>query len=117
MNAASTVASKRFFICEKISDKQLAQTGSFVAGPDYSIADMAIFPWVRIHRKQRVDLARFAHVARWHDQIYQRPAVARALALGKNLRADTLTDDARQALFGQTADTTRPATLQIRSHD
>ncbi len=86
-----------------VLDRRLALTGAHVAGDDYTIADMAIFPWIRIHRKQQVDLARFAHVARWYDTVSQRPAVQRALDLGKELRADTLTDEARQALFGQTA--------------
>lgn len=88
-----------------VLDRRLAQTGAYVAGEHYTIADMAIFPWIRIHRKQQVDLTRFGHVARWHDTIRQRPAVLRALDLGKDLRADTLTDEARKALFGQTADT------------
>lgn len=90
-----------------VLDKRLAQTGAFVAGRHYTIADMAIFPWIRIHRKQQIDLARFAHVARWHNAVFERPAVARALALGQELRANTLTDAARKALFGQTADTVR----------
>lgn len=90
-----------------VLDTRLAQTGAYVAGDDYTIADMAIFPWIRIHRKQQVELARFAHVARWYDTVFQRPAVQRGLALGKELRADTLTDEARKALFGQTADSLR----------
>lgn len=90
-----------------VLDKQLAQTEAYVAGAHYTIADMAIFPWIRIHRKQQVDLARFAHVTRWYNTVFQRPAVVRALALGKALRADTLTDDARKALFGQTAASVR----------
>lgn len=90
-----------------VLDRRLAQTGAHVAGDDYTIADMAIFPWIRIHRKQQVDLARFAHVARWYETVRQRPAVQRALDLGKELRADTLSDEARKALFGQTADSLR----------
>ena len=90
-----------------VLDRRLAQTGAHVAGDDYTIADMAIFPWIRIHRKQQVDLARFAHVARWYETVRQRPAVQPALDLGKELRADTLSDEARKALFGQTADSLR----------
>ncbi len=90
-----------------VLDRQLARTGAHVAGDDYTIADMAIFPWIRIHRKQQVDLARFAHVAHWYDTVFARPAVQRALDLGKELRAHTLTDEARKALFGQTADSLR----------
>ena len=88
-----------------VLDQRLATTDAFVAGDAYSIADMAIFPWIRIHRKQQVDLSRFPHVARWHDKLHQRPAVRRGLALGKELRADTVTDEARKTLFGQTSET------------
>jgi GSH-dependent disulfide-bond oxidoreductase len=90
-----------------VLDRRLEHTGAHVAGHDYTIADMAIFPWVRIHRKQQVDLARFPHVARWYAAVYERPAVLRALAVGRELRADSLTDAARKALFGQTADSVR----------
>lgn len=90
-----------------VLDRQLQRTGAHVAGSEYTVADMAIFPWIRIHRKQRIDLARFPHVQRWYTLLYRRPAVQRALALGRELRADTLTDEARQALFGQTADSVR----------
>lgn len=90
-----------------VLDAQLARTGAFVAGADYSIADMAIFPWVRTHKAQQVDLASFPAVRRWYDALFQRPAVKRGLDLGKELRAAGLTDEARKALFGQTAQSVR----------
>ena len=90
-----------------VLDAQLGRSGAFVAGSDYSIADMAIFPWVRTHKAQQVDLARFAHVKRWYDALFERPAVKRGIELGKDLRAATLTDEARKALFGQTAQSVR----------
>lgn len=74
-----------------------------LAGAGYSIADMAIFPWVRTHKAQQVDLQKFPHVQRWYNVLFQRPAVKRGLDLGKELRAPALTDEARLALFGQTA--------------
>ncbi len=86
-----------------VLDTQLGKTGAFVAGPEYSIADMAIFPWVRTHKAQQVDLGKFPHIKGWYDELFKRPAVKRGLALGKELRADALTDEARKALFGQTA--------------
>ena len=86
-----------------VLDKQLAATHAFVAGADYSIADMAIFPWVRTHKAQQVDLGKFTHVERWYNALFQRPAVKRGLDLGKELRAGGLTEDARKALFGQTS--------------
>ena len=47
-----------------VLDAQLSRTHAFVAGAQYSVADMAIFAWVRTHKAQQVDLARFAHVKR-----------------------------------------------------
>ena len=92
-----------------VLDQQLARTGAFVAGRDYSIADMAIFPWVRTHKAQQVDLAKFPAVERWYNALFLRPAVKRGLDVGKDLRAPALTDEARKALFGQTAQTVRSA--------
>ena len=96
-----------------VMDRRLGES-AYLGGADYTIADMAIFPWVRIHRKQQIDLARFPHVQRWYQQLFARPAVQRALVLGRELRADTLTDEARQALFGQTADSVRDNPQDLR---
>ena len=86
-----------------VLNTQLGATGAYVAGADYSIADMAIFPWIRTHKAQQVDLGKFAHVQRWYNALFERPAVKRGLDVGKELRAPALTDDARKALFGQTS--------------
>lgn len=94
-----------------VLNKQLAMTQAHVAGADYSIADMAIFPWVRTHKMQQVDLTKFAHVQRWYDALFERPALRRGLDLGKQLRAPAMTDDARKALFGQTS-----ASIQTGQH-
>ena len=92
-----------------VLDEQLARSRAFVAGPHYSIADIAIFPWVRTHKAQQVALGDFPNVRRWYDSLFQRPAVRRGLDLGKDLRAPALTDEARQTLFGQTAQSVRAA--------
>ena len=85
-----------------VLDAQLGRTGAYVAG-EYSIADMAIFPWVRTHKMQQVALASFPNVERWYNGLFERPAVKRGLDVGKELRAGALTDEARKVLFGQTA--------------
>ncbi len=90
-----------------VLDAQLARTNAYVAGAGYSIADMAIFPWVRTHKAQQVDLQKFPHVQRWYQSLFDRPAVKRGLDLGKEMRAAGLTDEARKALFGQTASSVR----------
>ena len=92
-----------------VLDAQLARTGAHVAGDEYSIADMAIFPWVRIWRAQQVPLEDFPRVKAWYERLRQRPAVRRGIDVGKDLRADGLDDEARRALFGQTAQTLRDA--------
>ena len=94
-----------------VLDKQLAATQAYVADADYSIADMAIFPWVRTHKAQQVDLNKFPHVQRWYNALFERPAIKRGLDLGKELRAPALTEDARKALFGQTS-----ASIQTGAH-
>ena len=83
---------------------QLTSTRAHVAGLEYSIADMAIFPWVRTHKAQNVDLAKFPQVQRWYSALFERHGVKRGLDLGKELRAPALTEDARKSLFGQTAE-------------
>ncbi len=87
-----------------VLNAQLGRTGAYVAGSDYSIADMAIFPWIRTWKAQKMDLPKFPHIQRWYDAMFQRPAVKRGLDLGKALRAGAMTEDARKVLFGQTSD-------------
>ncbi len=90
-----------------VLEGQLARTQAFVAGAQYSIADMAILPWIRTHKAQQVDLNRFPNVQRWYGEMMARPAVRRGLDVGKELRAPALTEEARKALFGQTSESVR----------
>jgi GST-like protein len=53
---------------------------------DYSIADMACWPWVVTNKAQAIDLGAFPNVRRWYDALKQRPALRRGYALGKELR-------------------------------
>jgi GST-like protein len=82
----------------KVLDGQLAKS-EFVAG-DYSIADMAIFPWVR-YPALRDQLAHLKNLTRWIDTLEARPAVRRGLDLLKDRRnAAPLSQEARDNLFG-----------------
>ncbi len=63
----------------RVMDEHL-EHGSYFA-EDYSIADIAIFPWVNLHERQHIDLDDYTHLRRWHHAITQRPAVHRGLAL------------------------------------
>ena len=75
----------------------------FLAG-DYSIADMAAFPWIVPHERFEQPLDPFPGVQAWYESMKARPAVERAMALGKELRNQGEMDDAaKRILFGQTA--------------
>jgi GST-like protein len=67
-----------------VLDKRLADR-AFVAGADYSIADMAIYPWIVPHEWQRQDLADFPNVQRWFESIKARPATVRAYAVAARI--------------------------------
>lgn len=90
-----------------VLDRRLADR-AYVAG-DYSIADMAIWPWVVPHRMQGVDLAEFPNVKVWFDRVAERPAVQAGRVVGLELRSDGLAasgkaaEAARAVLFGQRA--------------
>ena len=84
-----------------VLDRRLAET-EYLAG-DYSIADIANFPWLRSPDRQGVDRADYPNVARWFDAINERPAVQRALqVLAQEVRAGPIDEDSREALFGKT---------------
>ena len=89
-----------------VLNKRLADR-EFVAG-DYSIADMAAYPWIVPHAKQGQDLNEFPHLKRWFDAIAARPATQRAYALADTINtAPSVSDEeSRRILFGQTAQNT-----------
>jgi GSH-dependent disulfide-bond oxidoreductase len=91
-----------------VMDKRLADR-EFLAG-DYSIADMASYPWVVPHERQQQDLNDFPNVKRWFEAIQARPATVRAYAKAAEVNPDdkpSVTEDSRQHLFGQDANTVR----------
>jgi GST-like protein len=81
---------------------------AFLAG-DYSIADMAAYPWVKIAGVFEQDFANFPRVQAWLDRIAERPAVQRGVIVGRELRkpppapGSAEQQEAAKALFGQTA--------------
>jgi len=60
----------------------------FVAGDDYSIADMICYPWTINWKFQGLDLDEFKHFKRWHEEMGARPAVQRGMAVGAELGTD-----------------------------
>jgi GST-like protein len=89
-----------------IADFRLADR-EFLAG-DYSIADMAAYPWIVPYERQGQKLELFPNLKRWFEAVRARPAVERAYALAKTVTTKpTVTDASRGILFGQTAETLR----------
>ncbi len=69
---------------------------------DYSIADMACWPWVITYKSQGIDLGRFPNVRRWYDALKQRPGLRRGYEVGREFGKPGAPDPkAREALFGQ----------------
>ncbi len=84
----------------RVLEKRLAAS-EYLAGPEYSIADIATFPWIRNPDRRGIDLAAYPAVKRWHDAIAARPAVERGVAtLADRQRRGTITDVERENLFG-----------------
>ncbi len=84
-----------------VLDSQLALTGAYVAGPAYSIADIAIFPWIMTHKAQGLTLDDWPHIQRWYAVVRARDAVQRGLAVGKPLKPATgMDEETRRNLFG-----------------
>jgi GST-like protein len=91
-----------------VLDKRL-QDREFVAG-DYSIADMACYPWTVLHEMLGQDLDLFPSLKRWHQAIKSRPASQRAYALAdkvKKIAPPVSDEERRQNMFGQNASTVR----------
>lgn len=90
-----------------VLNKHLEQR-DFIAG-DYSIADMASYPWIVSHQRQSQNLDDFPHLKRWFERIGARPATERAYALVEQINPGSPVHDdkARQILFGQDSKTIR----------
>ena len=74
----------------------------FIAGNNYNIADIAIFPWLRSWQNQGIDWADYPHLKDWFDRIDARPAVQRGVQVLANLRKPITDDKSRDVLFGNT---------------
>jgi len=84
-----------------VLDRQLAKT-PYVAGKSYSIADIAIWPWLRNWKGQGVELDEVPNVKRWFAEIEARPAVQRGVKVLADLRKPGMDDKAKEILFGAT---------------
>ena len=90
-----------------VLDRRLSDR-PYVAGTDYSIADMAAYPWIVPYEKQGQRLEDFPHLARWFRSITERPATQAAYARAPEINPNhgqTMSEDAKKVMFGQTAAT------------
>ena len=84
-----------------VMDKQLAKH-RYIAGDEYTIADIACFPWTRSWKNQGIDWEDFPNAKRWHDEIAARPAVQRGVQVLADLRKPLLDEKSKEMLFGST---------------
>jgi GSH-dependent disulfide-bond oxidoreductase len=83
-----------------VLDKQLSKH-AFLAGHEYTIADIAAFPWTRSAANQGIEWAEYPHAKRWFDEIAARPAVQRGVAVLAERRKPITGDKEREILFGK----------------
>ena len=84
-----------------VMNKRLANS-KYLGGPAYSIADIAVFPWLRSWKNQGIDWADFPHLKGWFDELAHRPAVMRGVEVLADRRRPLMDDKAREVLFGAT---------------
>jgi GSH-dependent disulfide-bond oxidoreductase len=84
-----------------VIDKRLAQK-KWLGGNDYSIADIATFPWLRSWQNQGIVLSEYPNLQAWFDKISERPAVQRGVKVLAELRRAIRTEAEREVLFGKT---------------
>jgi GST-like protein len=86
----------------RVLDKRLAEA-EWLAGSEYSIADIITYPWLRFPERRNVVLSDYPNVKRWFDAIDARPAVQRGCeVLSENQRKGNMTDEEREVMFGKT---------------
>jgi GSH-dependent disulfide-bond oxidoreductase len=85
-----------------VLDRQLEKTGAYVAGADYTIADMAVFPWIMTHKAQSIPIADYPRVKAWFTELRAREALQRGLAVGKEIykNAPPQSAEMRRRIFG-----------------
>ncbi len=84
-----------------VMNRRLANS-RYIAGPAYTIADIAIFPWLRSWKNQGIEWNDFPHLKGWFDEIAARPAVMRGVEVLAAQRKPINDDKAREVLFGKT---------------
>ena len=84
-----------------VMNRQIARH-RYIAGDEYTVADIAIFPWLRSWKNQGIDWDDYPHLKGWFDEIAARPAVIRGVEVLAAQRRPITDDKAREVLFGRT---------------
>jgi len=82
-----------------VLERQIARQ-RYIAGDEYGIADIAVYPWLRSWRHQGIDWNDYPHLKGWFDEVAARPAVQRGVEVLAERRRPLLDERARDALFG-----------------
>ena len=90
-----------------VMNRRLANS-RYLGGAEYSIADIAIFPWLRSWKNQGIDWDDYPHLRGWFDEVSARPAVVRGVEVLASLRKPLVDDQSREMLFGKTQYKSRP---------
>ncbi len=86
----------------RVLDKRLGEV-EYLAGAEYSIADIMTYPWLRFPERRGIDFAEFPNVKRWFELVDARPAVQAGCAvLSENQRRTPMTDEEKEVMFGKT---------------
>jgi len=84
-----------------VMNRRLAKS-KYLGGSEYSIADIAVFPWLRSWKNQGIDWTDYPHLKGWFDEIGARPAVKRGVEVLAGQRRPLMDERAREVLFGRT---------------
>jgi GST-like protein len=85
-----------------VLNKHLSDGRDFICGDQYSVADMAAYPWIVPHERQHQNLDDFVSLNRWFERIKNRPATRKAYKVAEDINlVPTVTEESKRILFGQ----------------
>lgn len=91
-----------------VLNKHLSDGRQYIVGDQYTISDMAIYPWIVLHKRQQQELSDFPALASWFERVAARPATQAAYAVGQSVSSNPVVNEASKAiLFGQNARTVK----------